>query len=268
MKVVILAGGLGTRLSEETDLRPKPMVEIGGKPVLWHIMKIYAAYGFKDFLVACGYKGECIKEYFHNFAARANDCFIDLKTGSREIVSENGIDWRVGLIDTGSETMTGGRVLRLKKWLDDGPFMVTYGDGVGNVDVHALLKFHRESGKLATVTAVRPPARFGGLILDGGTVSKFSEKSQTDAGWINGGFFVFEPGVFDYMSDDSTILERETLENLAADNQLAAYCHQDFWQPMDTIREKQILEDLWQTGKAPWATWLHEKTFSMNGDHQ
>jgi glucose-1-phosphate cytidylyltransferase len=268
MKVVILAGGLGTRLSEETELRPKPMVEIGGKPVLWHIMKIYAAHGFKDFLVACGYKGECIKEYFHNFAARANDCFIDLKTGSREVVSQNGIDWRVGLIDTGSNTMTGGRILRLKKWLDDGPFMVTYGDGVGNVDVQALLKFHRESGRLATVTAVRPPARVGGLILDGGAVSKFSEKSQTDAGWINGGFFVFEPGVFDYMSDDSTILERETLENLAADNQLAAYCHEDFWQPMDTIREKQILEDLWQTGNAPWATWLNEKTFSMNGDHR
>ena len=162
----------------------------------------------------------------------------------------------------------GGRVLRLKKWLKDGPFMVTYGDGVGNIDLKALLKFHRDNGKLATVTAVRPPARFGGLILDGNSVSTFSEKSQTDAGWINGGFFVFEPGIFDYMTDDSSILERETLEKLAADNQLAAYCHEDFWQPMDTIREKQMLEELWQTGKAPWATWLNEKVFSMNGDHR
>lgn len=268
MKVVILAGGLGTRLSEETAARPKPMVEIGGQPMLWHIMKIYATHGFKDFLVACGYKGECIKEYFHNFAARTNDCFIDLKTGSREVVSQNGIDWRIGLIDTGASTMTGGRVLRLKKWLQDGPFMVTYGDGVGNIDLKALLKFHRENGKLATVTAVRPPARFGGLILDGNSVSTFSEKSQTDAGWINGGFFVFEPGVFDYMTDDSTILERETLEKLAGDNQLAAYCHEDFWQPMDTIREKQMLEELWQSGSAPWATWLNGKVFSMNGDHR
>ena len=268
MKVVILAGGLGTRLSEETTVRPKPMVEIGGKPFLWHIMKIYAAHGFKDFLVACGYKGECIKEYFHNFAARANDCFVDLKTGSREVVSQNGIDWRVGLIDTGDSTMTGGRVLRLKKWLQDGPFMATYGDGLANVDLNALLKFHKESGKLATVTAVRPPARFGGLILNGSSVARFSEKSQTDAGWINGGFFVFEPGIFDYITDDSSILERETLENLAADDQLAAYCHEEFWQPMDTVREKQMLEELWQAGSAPWATWLNEKVFSTNGDHR
>jgi glucose-1-phosphate cytidylyltransferase len=267
MKVVILAGGLGTRLSEETAVRPKPMVEIGGKPLLWHIMKIYAAHGHKDFLVACGYKGECIKEYFNNFVARSNDCFIDLKTGSREVVSQNGIDWRVGLIDTGPSTMTGGRILRLKKWLEGDTFMVTYGDGVGNIDVSSLLKFHRESGKLATVTAVRPPARFGGLILEGSSVAKFSEKSQTDAGWINGGFFVFEPEVFDYMAGDDTILERETLERLAGDGQLAAYCHEDFWQPMDTLREKQMLEDLWQSGTAPWATWVREKAHVMNGDH-
>jgi glucose-1-phosphate cytidylyltransferase len=268
MKVVILAGGLGTRLSEETSVRPKPMVEIGGRPILWHIMKIYATQGFKDFLVACGYKGECIKEYFHNFAARSNDCFIDLKTGGREVVGQNGIDWRVGLIDTGANTMTGGRILRLKKWLQDGTFMATYGDGVANVDVNALLKFHRESGKLATVTAVRPPARFGGLILDGNLVTRFSEKSQADAGWINGGYFVFEPGIFDYITDDDSILERETLEGLAADGQLAAYSHEDFWQPMDTIREKQMLEELWQTGDAPWASWLKEKVLSMNGDHR
>jgi glucose-1-phosphate cytidylyltransferase len=267
MKVVILAGGLGTRLSEETALRPKPMVEIGGKPILWHIMKIYAAFGHKDFLVACGYKGDCIKEYFNSFAARANDYFIDLKTGSREVVSQNGIDWRIGLIDTGADTMTGGRILRLKKWLEGETFMVTYGDGVGNIDINALLKFHREHGKLATVTAVRPPARFGGLILNSnGTVERFSEKSQTDAGWINGGFFVFEPEVLDYVIDDSSILERETLERLASDGELGAYCHDDFWQPMDTLREKQMLEELWQSGQAPWATWSHEKAFTMNGD--
>ncbi|HEX6125583.1 MAG TPA: glucose-1-phosphate cytidylyltransferase [Pyrinomonadaceae bacterium] len=266
MKVVILAGGLGTRLSEETAVRPKPMVEIGGKPILWHIMKIYATHGHKDFLVACGYKGECIKEYFSNFTARSSDFFIDLKSGSRDVVSQNGIDWRIGLIDTGADTMTGGRVLRLKKWLDDETFMVTYGDGVGNVDIARLIEFHRQHGKLATVTAVRPPARFGGLILDGSTVARFSEKSQTDAGWINGGFFVFEPEVFDYMTDDETILERETLERLAADGELAAYCHEDFWQPMDTLREKQLLEELWESGKAPWASWLNQRAFLMNGE--
>ncbi len=268
MKVVILAGGLGTRLSEETAVRPKPMVEVGGKPLLWHIMKIYAAHGHKDFLVACGYKGECIKEYFNNFVARSNDCFIDLKTGTREVVSQNGIDWRVGLIDTGPETMTGGRILRLKKWLDGETFMVTYGDGLGNINIPALLEFHRRSGKLATVTAVRPPARFGGLILNGGAVAKFSEKSQSDSGWINGGFFVFEPGVFDYLKDDGTVLEREALERLAAGGELAAFCHEDFWQPMDTLREKQVLEELWQAGTAPWATWLHQKTRSMNGEQR
>jgi glucose-1-phosphate cytidylyltransferase len=266
MKVVILAGGLGTRLSEETAVRPKPMVEIGGKPMLWHIMKIYATYGFKDFLVACGYKGDCIKEYFNGFAERANDCFIDLKTGAREVVSQNGIDWRVGLIDTGADTMTGGRILRLKRWLEDDTFMVTYGDGVGNVDIDSLLKFHRMHGKLATVTAVRPPARFGGLILNGGSVERFSEKAQADAGWINGGFFVFEPEVLGYIKDDASILERDTLERLASDGELSAYCHEDFWQPMDTVREKHMLEELWQSGKAPWATWLHEKVLTMNGD--
>ncbi len=267
MKVVILAGGLGTRISEETVVRPKPMVEIGGKPLLWHIMKIYSSHGFNDFVVACGYKGDYIKEYFHNFLARANDCFIDLKTGSREVVSQNGIDWKVGLIDTGDNTMTGGRILRLKKWLDGDTFMATYGDGVGNINIGELLRFHRESGKLATITAVRPPARFGGLILDGNSVAKFSEKSQADAGWINGGFFVFEPGVFDYLTDDGTILEREALENLAADGQLAGYCHEDFWQPMDTLRERQLLEELWQSGDAPGTRgWNLERVFSMNGD--
>lgn len=255
MKVVILAGGLGTRLAEETTLRPKPMVEIGGRPMLWHVMNIYAGHGFKDFLVACGYKGECIKEYFHSYVTRSNDYFIDLQNGSCDVVSRNGIDWRVGMIDTGLNTMTGGRLLRLKEWLQNETFMVTYGDGVGNIDINSLLEFHRSNGRLATVTAVRPPARFGALQLNGDAVCKFSEKSQADEGWINGGFFVFEPQVLDYLSDDETVLEREALENLAADGELVAYRHYGFWQPMDTLREKQQLEDLWQRGNAPWATW-------------
>lgn len=255
MKVVILAGGLGTRLAEETTLRPKPMVEIGGRPLLWHVMNIYAGHGFKDFLVACGYKGECIKEYFHSYVTRSNDYFIDLQNGSCDVVSRNGIDWRVGMIDTGLNTMTGGRLLRLKEWLQNETFMVTYGDGVGNIDINSLLEFHRSNGRLATVTAVRPPARFGALQLNGDAVCKFSEKSQADEGWINGGFFVFEPQVLDYLSDDETVLEREALENLAADGELVAYRHYGFWQPMDTLREKQQLEDLWQRGNAPWATW-------------
>jgi glucose-1-phosphate cytidylyltransferase len=255
MKVVILAGGLGTRLSEETTLRPKPMVEIGGKPLLWHIMNIYADHGFKDFLVACGYKGDFIKEYFHSYLTRSNDYFIDLENGSCDVVSRNGIDWRVGMIDTGLNTMTGGRLLRLREWLQGETFMVTYGDGVGNVDITSLLEFHRDNGKLATVTAVRPPARFGGLKLNGDAVCRFSEKSQTDEGWINGGFFVFEPEVLDYLADDGTILEREALENLASDGELVAFRHDGFWQPMDTLREKQQLEALWQSGNAPWATW-------------
>lgn len=255
MKVVILAGGLGTRLSEETTLRPKPMVEIGGKPLLWHIMKIYAGHGFKDFLVACGYKGDSIKEYFHSYLTRSNDYFIDLQNGSCDVVSRNGIDWRVGMIDTGLNTMTGGRLRRLREWLKDETFMVTYGDGVGNIDIRSLLEFHRDNGKLATVTAVRPPARFGGLKLNGDAVCKFSEKSQTDEGWINGGFFVFEPEVLDYLKDDDSVLEREALENLASDGELVAFRHEGFWQPMDTLREKQQLESLWQSGNAPWAIW-------------
>lgn len=256
MKVVILAGGLGTRLTEETTTRPKPMVEIGGNPILWHIMKIYASYGFKDFLIACGYRGDCIKEYFHSFFIRSNDYFVDLQNGSCDIVNRNSVDWHVGMIDTGLNTMTGGRILRLKNWLNDGTFMVTYGDGVGNIDIRALLDFHRAHGKLATVTAVHPPARFGGLVLDEDSVCRFSEKSQADEGWINGGFFVFEPAVFDYLTDDNTTLEREPLEQLAMDGQLRAFRHDGFWQPMDTLREKHLLENLWQSGNAPWATWV------------
>ena len=255
MKVVILAGGQGTRLAEETTILPKPMVEIGGKPILWHIMQIYAKHGYKDFLVACGHKGEVIKEYFHNFFVRTSDYFVDLGTGSLDVVNPNGIDWQIGVIDTGPDTMTGGRVLRLKKWLGESAFMVTYGDGLGNVDIRALMKFHRSQGKLATITAVRPPARFGELVLKGDMVCEFSEKPQTGEGWINGGFFVFEPQVFDYLSGDHSILEREPLERLASDGQLVAFRHEGFWQPMDTLRDKQLLESLWAGGNAPWNIW-------------
>ena len=255
MKVIILAGGRGTRLSEETTVRPKPMVEIGGKPIIWHIMKIYASYGYKDFLVACGYKGEIIKEYFHNYFMHNSDYVIDLRDGSRKIIKSNGDDWRVGMIDTGLDTMTGGRVLRLRGWLGAENFMVTYGDGVADVDVNSLISFHHSHGKLATVTAVRPPARFGGLNLDGDIVKEFSEKPQAGEGWINGGFFVFEQGIFDFLSDDQTILEREPLEKLAACDQLMAYRHTGFWQPMDTLRDKYLLEELWASGRALWKTW-------------
>lgn len=256
MKVVILAGGRGTRLAEETSVRPKPMVEIGNKPILWHIINIYASHGFKDFLIACGYKGEMIKEYFTNFFIHNSDYIVNLKDGSREVINTNNIDWRIGVIDTGLNTMTGGRLLRLKGLLGDKPFMVTYGDGLGTVDIQALVDFHQAHGKLATVTAVRPPARFGGLVLDGNMVSEFSEKTQTGEGWINGGFFVFEPGVFNYLENgDQTILEREALEALANDKQLMAFRHAGFWQPMDTLREKQILDSLWSSGKAPWKIW-------------
>jgi glucose-1-phosphate cytidylyltransferase len=255
MKVVILAGGRGSRIAEETQTRPKPMVEVGGKPMLWHIMNIYAGHGFNEFLVACGYRGEMIKEYFHNIFIHSNDYVVDLKDGSLKVLNTSGTDWRIGVIDTGLETMTGGRIRRLQSWIGEDTFMVTYGDGLGNVDVRALVDFHRAHGKLATVTAVRPPARFGGLTLDGEAVARFSEKPQTDEGWINGGFFVFEPGVFDYLPDDDAVLEREPLERLAEASQLMAFRHEGFWQPMDTLREKQLLETLWASGEAPWKTW-------------
>jgi glucose-1-phosphate cytidylyltransferase len=255
MKVVILAGGKGSRLAEETIVRPKPLVEIGGKPILWHIMNIYASYGYKDFLIACGYKGELIKEYFLNFFIHNTDYVINLKDGSRETVNGCNLDWRIGVMDTGVETMTGGRVLRLKRHLNDETFLVTYGDGVGDIDIHALVAFHRRHGRLATVTAVHPPSRFGALVLDNDAVLEFSEKPQAGEGWINGGFFVFEPAVFDYLRGDDEILEREPLERLAADRQLVAFRHGGFWQPMDTLREKQLLESLWASGKARWKTW-------------
>ena len=254
MKVVILAGGRGTRLAEETSVRPKPMVEIGRHPILWHIMKIYAHYGFKDFLVACGYKGEVIKEYFNNFFILNSDYEIDLASGDRRIVNDSGIDWKVGVIDTGTETMTGGRILRLRPWLKNRTFMVTYGDGVADIDLAELKAWHQDHGRLATVTAVRPPARFGGLDLRGDVVRAFTEKPQAGGGWINGGFFVFEPGVFDYLEDDGSILEREPLEQLARDGELMAFRHEGFWQPMDTLRDKLNLEALWSEA-APWRVW-------------
>lgn len=252
MRTVILAGGLGTRLSEETSLRPKPMVEIGGRPILWHVMSIYASYGFREFIVACGYKGEVIKQYFNDYLSHQSDWVVDLQSGERTLVSQKTPDWRVHLIDTGVETLTGGRLLRLRDLLHEATFMVTYGDGLSDLDVDRLVAFHRAHGKLATVTAVHPPARFGAMALEDDRVVRFSEKPQTDVGWINGGFFVFEPGVLDYLDGDQTSLERDPLERLAAAGQLMAYRHDGFWQPMDTLREKHLLEELWRSGTAPW----------------
>jgi glucose-1-phosphate cytidylyltransferase len=255
MQVVILAGGLGSRLAEETTVKPKPMVEIGGKPILWHILSIYSHFGFNDFLIACGYKGHVIKDYFNNFYVHNSDWVVDLRNGAQEVVQPLSSHWRVGVLDTGLHTATGGRLRRLQKWLANETFLVTYGDGVADVDVAALVAFHRAHGRLATVTAVHPPSRFGSLLLDGCRVREFSEKPQTDNDWINGGFFVFEPSVFDYLAGDATTLERDALEQLAADQQLMAYCHKGFWQPMDTLREKQLLESLWDSGQAPWKLW-------------
>ena len=252
MQAVILAGGLGSRLSEETTLRPKPMVEVGGIPMLWHVMNIYAAHGLKDFVVAVGYKGEMIKDYFRDLYFRTTDLLIDLADGSFTTVNPQAPAWKVAVVDTGLSTMTAGRILRLREWVKDSTFMVTYGDGVADIDIGALLRFHRAHGRIATVTAVRPPARFGALVFEGDRVREFSEKPQVSAGWINGGFFVFEREIFDYLGNDSTMLEREPLERLAEEGQLMAYKHHGFWQPMDTLREKQLLETLWQSGNAPW----------------
>lgn len=255
MKTIILAGGRGTRIAEESASRPKPMVEIGGKPLLWHLMSLYAHHGFREFVVACGYRGEVIKSYFHDLLVLSNDFTVDLATGALEVASGPRPDWRVSVVDTGLETMTGGRIRRLADWSGGETFMATYGDGLADIDLGALLAFHRGHGRAATVTAVRPPARFGSLVLEGGQVREFSEKSQTEAGWINGGFFVFEPRLFDYLDGDATILEREPLERLAAEGELMAYQHSGFWQPMDTLREKELLESLWARGTAPWRVW-------------
>ena len=256
MKAVILAGGLGSRLSEETTIRPKPMVEIGGKPILWHIMNIYAAHGVTEFIIALGYRGEFIKEYFLNFYGLNNDLTLDLSTGKTTIHDGRQPHWKVHLVDTGLATQTGGRVKRLEKWLEnDETFMLTYGDGVSNVDIGALRRFHETHGRLATVTTVRPPARFGGIVFEGDRVCEFTEKPQTGEGWINGGFFVLNRKVLQYIPGDETLWERDPLEHLASDGQLMAFRHDGFWQPMDTLRERKLLEDLWTTGEAPWKVW-------------
>lgn len=254
-KVVLLAGGLGSRLAEETEVKPKPMVEIGDRPILWHIMKHYAHHGYREFFVALGYRGEIIKRYFMDYHALNGSFSIDFASGSIESRERGCENWRVHLMETGLQTMTGGRLKRLQPFLSDETFMLTYGDGVSNVDLRALHAFHRAQGKIATVTAVRPPARFGGLIFDGDLVTEFTEKPQIGEGWINGGFMVFEPEVFDYLDDDDTVLESNALERLARDRQLAAYRHEEFWQCMDTVRDKRLLEGLWQTGGAPWKVW-------------
>jgi glucose-1-phosphate cytidylyltransferase len=255
-KVVILAGGMGTRLSEHTELRPKPMVEVGGRPLLWHLMKHFASYGFHEFVLALGHKGDIIKRWFLDYHALAGSKTVRLKDGSITThASDDHDDWTVHLMDTGESTMTGGRVKRLAGLVGDGRFLLTYGDGLSNVDLTKLLAFHKEHGKLATVTAVRPPARFGGLVFAGDQVKVFTEKPQIGEGWINGGFMVLEPGVLKYLDGDSAVLEADALEELARDGQLMAYRHEEFWQCVDTLRELRLLESLWASGTPPWKSW-------------
>jgi glucose-1-phosphate cytidylyltransferase len=255
LKAVILCGGRGTRLSEETDYRPKPMVKIGDEPILWHIMKAFAAYGLNEFMLALGYKGEVIKDFFVNYRHRSSSLTVELGTGEISIQDGDCEEWTVHLVDTGLDTQTGGRVKRVAELIGNEPFMLTYGDGVADVDIERLLAFHKEHGRLATVTAVRPPARFGGLRFDGDLVSHFVEKPQIGEGWINGGFFVLQPDVANYIEGDSTLFEREPLERLASEGQLAAYRHEGFWQCMDTLRDVRLLNSLWESGNVPWKVW-------------
>jgi glucose-1-phosphate cytidylyltransferase len=256
MKVVILAGGLGTRLSEETIVRPKPMVEIGGMPILWHIMKIYSAHGFYDFVICLGYKGYLIKEYFSNYFLHQSDVTIDLKSNTVKMHDSQAEPWTITLVDTGIDTMTGGRISRIRKHVDNKAFLLTYGDGVSNVDISSLVKFHKEKCKYCTVTAVQPGGRFGALdIGDGNLVNSFMEKPRGDGSWINGGFMVCEPEVFNYIGGDQTIWEKEPMERIASDDQLVAFKHHGFWKPMDTLRDKNELESDWQKGKAEWKVW-------------
>lgn len=255
MKAVILAGGLGTRLSEETVLRPKPMVEIGGKPILWHIMKIYSAHGIHDFIICLGYKGYMIKEYFANYFLHLSDVTIDLAQNRIDVHQNNAEPWRVTLVDTGEHTMTGGRIRRIRPYLDEEPFCCTYGDGVSDVDITGLINFHRQQDRLVTITTVQPPGRFGALEFNDGKVSGFFEKPHGDGGWINGGFFVMSPQALDYIDGDDSVWEREPMERLVHAQQVSAFTHSGFWQPMDTLRDKTHLEELWAAGKAPWKVW-------------
>jgi len=255
MKAVILAGGLGTRISEETDRVPKPMITIGGKPIIWHIMKIYSHYGVSDFVICLGYKGYMVKEYFTNYFIHSSDVTVNLKTGDFTVHQDSSEDWRVTLVNTGDATETGGRLKRVQRYLDDETFCLTYGDGVANVDVKKTIAFHAKHGRKATVTAIAPPGRFGVLDIQDGRVHGFAEKVDNVDSRINGGFFVLEPSVLDYIVGDQTLWEREPMERLAAEGELMAFQHKGFWQPMDTLRDKRLLEDLWAHGKAPWAVW-------------
>jgi len=254
MKAVILAGGLGTRLSEETHLKPKPMVEIGGRPILWHILKIYSSHGINDFIICAGYKGYLIKEYFANYFLHMSDVTFDMSNNSMEVHQKNAEPWKITIVDTGDNTMTGGRIKRIARYVD-GLFCCTYGDGVGDIDITALLDFHKRSGRLATLTGVQPPGRFGAIDLDRDKVLSFQEKPQGDGSWINGGFFVLDPAVFDLIPGDSTVWEKQPLENLAKQGELGIFRHQGFWRPMDTQRDKLELENLWDSQNAPWKTW-------------
>ncbi len=254
MKAVILAGGLGTRLSEETQIKPKPMVEIGGRPILWHILKIYSAHGIRDFVICAGYKGYLIKEYFANYFLHMSDVTFDMVNNSMEVHQKNAEPWKITVVDTGDNTMTGGRIKRIARYVD-GPFCCTYGDGVGDIDITALIDFHKSSGRLATLTGVQPPGRFGAIDLDADKVLSFQEKPQGDGSWINGGFFVLEPAVFDLIPDDTTVWEKQPLETLAQQGELGIFRHHGFWRPMDTLRDKIELENLWDSDKAPWKIW-------------
>ncbi|MCL5261183.1 MAG: glucose-1-phosphate cytidylyltransferase [Gammaproteobacteria bacterium] len=255
MKAVILAGGFGSRLSEETDIKPKPMVEIGGRPILWHVMKIYSAYGINDFVICLGYKGYMIKEYFANYFLHMSDVTFDMQKNSMQVLQKYAEPWRVTLVDTGENTMTGGRLKRVKNYIGDEDFCFTYGDGVGNVNIPELIALHKKEKRLSTVTAVQPPGRFGAIEFNNNQAINFVEKPHGDKGWINGGFFVLSPKVIDYIEGDHTLWEKEPMQNLATEGQMSVYFHKEFWQPMDTLREKHMLEDLWKSGKAPWKTW-------------
>ena len=255
MKAVILAGGLGTRLNEETDTKPKPMVEIGGKPILWHIMKIYSAHGISDFIICLGYKGYAIKEYFANYFLHVSNVTFDLAKNDMVVHQHNAESWKVTLVDTGDSTMTGGRLKNVRSYLDNEDFCFTYGDGLGDVDIGELIKLHKSEGALATLTAVQPPGRFGAIKTDKNKIVGFQEKPEGDGGWVNGGFFILSPKVIDYIADETTVWEASPMENLAENGELSAYFHHGFWQPMDTLREKKYLEDLWKSDKAPWRIW-------------